>query len=47
MRICVLGSGSKGNAIYIESRGNALIIDQGFSYREIKKRLESRGLDKT
>ena len=47
MKICVLGSGSKGNAIYIESRGTALIIDQGFSYREIKKRLESRGLDKT
>ncbi|MFC1692837.1 MBL fold metallo-hydrolase [Candidatus Latescibacterota bacterium] len=45
MKICILGSGSKGNAIYLESRGTALLIDQGFSHTEMKKRLESRGLD--
>ena len=45
MRICLLGSGSGGNSTYIESRGAALLIDQGFSFREIQKRLESRELD--
>ncbi len=45
MKICLLGSGSKGNSTYIESRGKAIIIDQGFSFVEMKKRLESRGLD--
>lgn len=45
MRFCLLGSGSKGNAIYIESRGEAILIDQGFSLRELKSRMESRALD--
>ena len=45
MKICLLGSGSKGNCLYIESHGTALIIDQGFSYIEIKKRMEARGLN--
>ena len=45
MKLCLLGSGSKGNSTYIESRGKAIIIDQGFSHIEVEKRLESRGLD--
>lgn len=34
-----LGSGSNGNAFVITSGDEALIIDQGFSRREIKKRM--------
>ncbi|MCE5249266.1 MBL fold metallo-hydrolase [bacterium] len=45
MKICLLGSGSKGNCIYVESRGSAVLIDQGFSHSQIVMRLESRGLD--
>lgn len=45
MKICLLASGSKGNSIYIESRGTALIIDQGISHKELIKRMTSRGLD--
>ena len=45
MRVCLLGSGSRGNSFYVESRGTALIIDQGFSFIEIQKRLNSQGLD--
>lgn len=45
MKICVLGSGSKGNAVYIESKGKAILIDQGFSHKEMDKRLNMRGLD--
>ena len=45
MKVCLLGSGSKGNCIYVESRGSAVLIDQGFSHSQIVERLESRGLD--
>jgi phosphoribosyl 1,2-cyclic phosphodiesterase len=45
MEVCILGSGSRGNCLYVEHRGVAVIIDQGFSYREMASRLESRGLD--
>ena len=45
MKICIFASGSKGNSIYIESRGVALIIDQGLSLKELKKRMMLRGLD--
>ncbi|MCB2182919.1 MAG: MBL fold metallo-hydrolase [Desulfobulbaceae bacterium] len=45
MRFCVLGSGSKGNATYVEAEGKALLIDNGFSGVEIERRLEAKGLD--
>jgi phosphoribosyl 1,2-cyclic phosphodiesterase len=45
VKICLLGSGSSGNCLYIESRGAAIIIDQGFSHTEVMSRLGSRGLD--
>lgn len=44
MRICVLGSGSKGNATFIESGSTALLIDNGFSGREAEKRLAGIGV---
>ncbi len=43
MRICVLGSGSKGNAVFIESGDVAILIDNGFSGKEAEKRLASIG----
>jgi len=44
MRFCVLGSGSKGNCTLVESGDTRLLIDAGFSGKEIKRRLESVGL---
>lgn len=45
MRICSLGSGSKGNCIYINVEGQAIVIDNGISCRELKNRMQSVGLD--
>ncbi|MBU0679791.1 MAG: MBL fold metallo-hydrolase [Proteobacteria bacterium] len=44
MKFCVLGSGSKGNATYVEANGRALLIDAGFSGKEICRRLEVVGV---
>jgi phosphoribosyl 1,2-cyclic phosphodiesterase len=45
MRIAVLGSGSRGNALLIESGGRRLLIDAGFSCRRIEKLLDGLGVD--
>lgn len=39
LRVCVLGSGSKGNCTYIESPAVRFLIDAGLSAREIERRL--------
>ena len=39
MYFTVLGSGSRGNALYVESGGTSILIDAGFSGKEIAKRL--------
>ncbi len=39
----VLGSGSSGNSYLIGYRGEALLIDSGFSYKELKGRIEVAG----
>ncbi len=44
LRFCLLASGSKGNAIYVENRGRALLIDCGLSGVELLRRLEAAGL---
>ena len=41
----VLCSGSRGNCCAVESEGIALLIDAGFSAREIERRAERAGLD--
>ena len=41
MRYSVLGSGSKGNCVYIESGSTAILIDGGFSGKEIAQRLKA------
>lgn len=44
MRFSLLGSGSKGNALLIEEGDTRLLVDCGFSTRELTGRLERRGL---
>ena len=39
MRFSVLGSGSKGNCVYIENERTSILIDGGFSGKEIEARL--------
>jgi len=48
MRFSVLGSGSRGNSVYIESGNSAILIDNGFSGKEVEARLHriGRGLDR-
>ncbi len=45
MRVAVLGSGSSGNAVVIESDSRRLLVDAGFSCRELERRLERAGID--
>ncbi len=45
MKFSVLGSGSKGNCLYIESGKTAILIDAGFSGKEIARRLAVHGKD--
>lgn len=43
MRVTVLGSGSRGNAMLVESDDGALLIDAGFSHKVIEARLAAAG----
>ncbi len=45
MHFSVLGSGSRGNSVYIESGKTGILIDAGFSGKEIESRLKSVGRD--
>ncbi|MFC1845038.1 MBL fold metallo-hydrolase [Thermodesulfobacteriota bacterium] len=45
MKFCVLGSGSKGNATYLESEGTRILIDAGMSGIELQRRLLSIGVE--
>lgn len=45
MRFSILGSGSKGNALYLESKDTGLLIDAGFSGKQISSRMAAIGLD--
>jgi phosphoribosyl 1,2-cyclic phosphodiesterase len=44
LRFVVLGSGSKGNAVVVESGGRRILVDAGFSARELTRRLQGVGL---
>ena len=44
MIVTVLGSGSEGNATLVESDGVAVLIDAGFSGRDLEQRIESVGV---
>jgi phosphoribosyl 1,2-cyclic phosphodiesterase len=39
MKFCVLGSGSRGNATYLESGKTRILIDAGMSGKELQRRL--------
>jgi phosphoribosyl 1,2-cyclic phosphodiesterase len=41
---CVLASGSKGNAIYLENGETRILVDAGLSGREIERRMKARQL---
>ena len=41
----MLGSGSRGNCCAVEADGAAILIDAGFSAREIERRAATAGLD--
>ena len=45
LSVCVLGSGSKGNAVYISDGTTAVLVDAGFSGIEIQRRMAARGLN--
>ena len=44
MKVCVLGTGSAGNATLVEAGGTRILVDAGFSGREIERRLGDIGL---
>src|SRR6266568_1414010 len=43
VRLTILGSGSAGNAAYLETDETRVLVDAGFSLRQIRKRLASIG----
>jgi len=43
--VTVLGSGSRGNAIVIQNPTEAILLDAGFSGREMLKRMRAAGVD--
>ena len=43
--VCVLASGSKGNAIYVSDGKTAILVDAGLSGIEIQRRMVAAGLD--
>lgn len=45
MKFCVLGSGSRGNCVFVESGSTAILVDGGFSGKEIAGRLAQIGRD--
>jgi phosphoribosyl 1,2-cyclic phosphodiesterase len=44
LELCMLASGSKGNAIYVSGGSTSILIDAGLSGIEIERRLNSKGL---
>jgi len=44
LAVCVLASGSKGNAVYLSDGKTSLLVDAGLSGKEIERRLQSQDL---
>jgi phosphoribosyl 1,2-cyclic phosphodiesterase len=44
VRVTILGSGSRGNAILVETEGVRLLVDAGFSGRDLERRLAEAGV---
>ncbi len=47
MRVCLLASGSKGNAIFVDTGSSRILVDAGLSAGEILKRLAGVGVEGT
>ena len=47
MRLIILGSGSSGNALYIESGDTSVLVDVGLSAKETARRMTEAGLNPT
>jgi phosphoribosyl 1,2-cyclic phosphodiesterase len=45
VRVAILGSGSKGNCLVVDSGGAVVVVDVGFGPREVRRRLQHLGLD--
>ena len=45
MQVWVLGSGSAGNAVLVESEGTRVLIDAGFGPRTLARRMKLAGVD--
>jgi phosphoribosyl 1,2-cyclic phosphodiesterase len=45
VRICCLGSGSGGNSLLVEAQGTRVLVDAGFSARDLETRLASIDLE--
>jgi phosphoribosyl 1,2-cyclic phosphodiesterase len=45
LQVCVLASGSKGNAIYVGDGQTGILIDAGLSGIEIERRMTTAGID--
>src|SRR5690242_4049628 len=45
MRLIVLGSGSSGNVLYIESGATSALVDLGLSAKETARRMTEAGVD--
>lgn len=45
MRVATLGSGSRGNSLFVECNETRILVDAGFSGAEIARRLEVLGVD--
>ena len=45
IKVTVLASGSKGNAILIHNEEKGIMIDAGLSFKELSYRMNSAGLD--
>lgn len=45
LSVCVLASGSRGNATYVSDGRTAILIDAGLSGVELQRRMAAKGLD--
>jgi len=45
VRVASLGSGSRGNALYVEEGGTRVLVDVGFSGAQLARRLEELGVE--
>ena len=45
MRLSVLGSGSSGNSVLVQGGGTSVLVDAGFSGRDLERRLALVGCD--